>query len=726
MSEVENMVDAIEKLVDKKIANAMRGGSSTVPATYMGTDSEGKAWVVLAGADAATPVRRTSVEAARGDTVSVTVADGMAVIDANLTDKSAGVASVAKADEKAVVAQETAVEAIDYASQASAAAGAAQSSASTAYAAAQTAQASADSAVADAARANEAATQAISDAATAHDAADSAQDSADKAIYALSDVEKVVGTVNWIAEHSKATSDTTVVEGKAYYERDATTGKLTYIEPESGSNPAQMGLWELDESVRNFLASHLWLDLYGLNLSVDSANGYRIHQGTVDGTKAVGTYIIDPSGNIVQTLNASGVVIGMDSGSHVSVGANSLTMADAARKLLTISFDGLVNIVNSGGDPSVTPYSEKDLYSVYAMLTSGYTVSGTAVLDPQGGATLYTVESESVRNRYGDLVCSPTRYISYDSTAERFELSARMTPQVESDAIPTVVSFGNASVRASGGKLEITADGVAEGYDTAASGLGSHAEGFTSVAEGTYSHAEGNASYATGDASHAEGDGATASGDVSHAEGTGTEASGQYSHAEGRNTHATGQSSHAQNYGTIAASVAQTALGKYNVEDENGLYAVIVGNGTAGRNRSNALTVDWSGNVECQGTVNGVDLSEVGTVETAAAASVSVPTGSNTDMRSISLGAGVWAVTGRAQFANNQTGRRAVKLSTTSQESGNVPSTLSVNPVSGGTTQVSTTRIFSLQSASTVYLVGWQNSGGALACYGEIEATRIG
>ena len=58
--------------------------------------------------------------------------------------------------------------------------------------------------------------------------------------------------------------------------------------------------------------------------------------------------------------------------------------------------------------------------------------------------------------------------------------------------------------------------------------------------------------------------------------------------------------------GTVAASSNQTALGRWNVEDASGDYALVIGNGTS-TTRGNALTVDWDGNVEC-GTVNGADI----------------------------------------------------------------------------------------------------------------------
>ena len=77
MNDAEMMAEAIEKVVDDKIAKALRDGTQTVTAEYMGTDADGKMWVMLPGAASATPVRRSSVETSVGDTVNVTVGDGM-------------------------------------------------------------------------------------------------------------------------------------------------------------------------------------------------------------------------------------------------------------------------------------------------------------------------------------------------------------------------------------------------------------------------------------------------------------------------------------------------------------------------------------------------------------------------------------------------------------------------------------------------------------------------
>lgn len=146
-----------------------------------------------------------------------------------------------------------------------------------------------------------------------------------------------------------------------------------------------------------------------------------------------------------------------------------------------------------------------------------------------------------------------------------------------------------------------------EGKDTTASGY-SHAEGYNTTASGSYSHAEGSGTTANGNCSHAEGQHTTAS-DHSHAEGYSTTASG-YSHAEGHTTTASGAISHVEGSGTTANHRSQHVFGEYNVLDDStahanarGNYVEIVGNGTNGSSRSNARTLDWSGNEVLSGTI---------------------------------------------------------------------------------------------------------------------------
>lgn len=154
----------------------------------------------------------------------------------------------------------------------------------------------------------------------------------------------------------------------------------------------------------------------------------------------------------------------------------------------------------------------------------------------------------------------------------------------------------------------------AEGNSTIASESASHAEGYGTIASGARSHAEGIWATASGAYSHAEGYGTTASGQQSHAEGWDTTASGARSHAEGYATTTSGWYSHAQNYGTIAQTMSQTVIGEYNLQDTKGSvvsrgnYAFIIGNGSS-LERSNALTVDWSGGIQMYLDSNGTSSS---------------------------------------------------------------------------------------------------------------------
>lgn len=139
-------------------------------------------------------------------------------------------------------------------------------------------------------------------------------------------------------------------------------------------------------------------------------------------------------------------------------------------------------------------------------------------------------------------------------------------------------------------------------------------EGSETAQSGTYSHAEGYQTTSSGDDSHAEGYYAFTQGMGSHAEGNYTRAVGNFSHAEGTEAYALGHSSHAGGFYTKATRKAQTVIGRYNEEDtqgtdgtEYGKYAFIIGNGSDSSHRSNALAVNWNGDVECE-TINGINI----------------------------------------------------------------------------------------------------------------------
>ena len=112
---------------------------------------------------------------------------------------------------------------------------------------------------------------------------------------------------------------------------------------------------------------------------------------------------------------------------------------------------------------------------------------------------------------------------------------------------------------------------------------------------------ENAASSAGASRSHAEGSETVTRGKNSHAEGRKTLAEGENSHAEGCLSVSHGESSHAEGYSTIAQGLYQHVSGRYNTEDTEDKYAEIVGNGAYDMSshtakRSNARTLDWSGN----------------------------------------------------------------------------------------------------------------------------------
>lgn len=92
-----------------------------------------------------------------------------------------------------------------------------------------------------------------------------------------------------------------------------------------------------------------------------------------------------------------------------------------------------------------------------------------------------------------------------------------------------------------------------------------------------------------------------------------TKATGGNALAFGAGVVSGGQASQAFGIGTEATGRASLVCGQFNVKDTNAedsshgtgarKYVFTVGNGTADNARSNALAVDWSGNVEVGGTL---------------------------------------------------------------------------------------------------------------------------
>lgn len=268
--------------------------------------------------------------------------------------------------------------------------------------------------------------------------------------------------------------------------------------------------------------------------------------------------------------------------------------------------------------------------------------SGYKVLVANTGVFLQNPSGATVAS-YGETAVTGRDAVGYSRTevsGSGLRIMHKVTQfQTPTDIVLADIGYGSGAAESGTDSAPYASFGVRDprdpgnyslmgGYHTYASGYCSQAFGNGSTASGPYSHAEGISSTASGDASHAEGgstaSGAnahsegtftTASGDRSHAEGYNTTADGTDSHSEGNGTSASGNYSHAHGWGTIASSVAQTAIGRYNKEHSGttvGTPVFIIGNGSSS-NRSDALTVDWSGNVDIASgakyKINGTDLS---------------------------------------------------------------------------------------------------------------------
>lgn len=354
--------------------------------------------------------------------------------------------------------------------------------------------------------------------------------------------------------------------------------------------------------------------------------------------------------NVVASFGKDGAQIGMNDQSHVEMDYHSLQMIDKDNK----TYFHVSDMRDKNGKVWVTEkiryIAGTNTYTLKYSPSSDFTLNwcdnyyGTSQRNPGS----YTRNDKTVTLEQAlpeTAICLVAKYRA-DISVNAFTLGERAssssvgpfsTALGKYNEAAGTSSFahgtgchaiGNDSHAEGNNTIAVGSSSHTEGYNTQAIAMGSHAEGQTTTASGWYSHSEGNGSAASGQAAHSEGH-STASGDWSHAEGHSTESRGAYSHAEGfmstgsgGESHAEGYNtlasadcshaegygskasglySHAQNYSTIASGSSQTALGKWNESDTS--KAVIIGNGTSSSARSNALTVDWSGNVETAGDI---------------------------------------------------------------------------------------------------------------------------
>ena len=331
--------------------------------------------------------------------------------------------------------------------------------------------------------------------------------------------------------------------------------------------------------------------------------------------------------NNVASFGSTAIVIGEEANANLHLTFNNLSMVDKdgtkffevgdnrnAEGVATIKHTAMVS-VGSTGSATVTVNSNiSSIVSVYAdsvqLSSSRYsfnnktvTINGLTANSQTSIEITYTTKNSSLYLTFGNRDSSGN--IGNYSIAEGID----------------VIASGAYSHAEGQGTTASGAYSHAEGQGTTARGMYSHAEGRYTTARGMYSHAEGRYTTASEDESHTEGYNTTASGYASHAEGYYTDANEWASHAEGDGTTASAKGTHAGGLGTVADGEYMTAIGKHNTENSG--KAFVVGNGTSNTNRSDAFTVDWSGNTVMKGGLTlgtALSIANGGTGATTAAA----------------------------------------------------------------------------------------------------------
>lgn len=247
--------------------------------------------------------------------------------------------------------------------------------------------------------------------------------------------------------------------------------------------------------------------------------------------------------------------------------------------------------------------------------------------------------------------------------------------------------------------------------------------------------------YSIGNYSFSGGYSTIAAGYSSTAEGCVTRAIGGFSHAEGYNTIALGDYSHAAGVSTITNPNrnAQTVIGQYNIQDtsvpdilQRGGLLLIIGNGIgiqgADNERSNALTVDWDGNVKCAGyIIASGHTNPIGWYDTHNNTS-SISSGTtyqSISASAISLAPGRYMLFGSARFSGASSGYRGITIFEGNDTIGRAAASQPCIPSSSWTTALNTSCFVAVSSTTTYKLGVYQNSGSSLSTTWDFYAVAI-
>lgn len=591
---LQEVVDALKQ--DPEIKN------NVYQATVSRIDGEGVVWVNIAGSDTETPTAITSAEVAPGDAVNVEWRNNKLYIGGNYSNPSAGVVRVSNVEQIADVAVANASRA-------------------------QTAAANAESA----------AENALASASTAKTAAETAQTAADTALVNLATTENVVGVLNWITAHGTMTltSDVTVNPAHVYFVVDPTgdyvVGGTHYSVVAEPTDDDIATYYELtiDDSVQNYVATHIVVDSEGLWIIPD-AGGNKVLIATGSGSTytTAGTYIVGTGNVVLASFTASGAQIGRNDGGNVSIDNNSVDINDGASQLATFGADGAQIGKDDENRLIITPIELLQKNSDGAVFFNVNTNNGTktisVTLSGDSGSQSATIATSGSYTKTSEI--SIPSDLSPGTTVELSAMTGKLKPQYTgSEMVGWSFTFQNSTFNSTYREpndafinsntlacFDVPSSSISVGTDL----TNSYSCDFTvkysgSTTIGLY-HVSCVVSYSSANNK------ITSTWTVENNFSESRTISFQWSSLQGIFSYSTtvpyyvigtsadaavGAFSIVGGQSVYATSDNQASFGKFNVQDINNDYAFIVGNGSDSANRSNALTVDWSGNVEAAGDV---------------------------------------------------------------------------------------------------------------------------
>lgn len=541
-----------------------------------------------------------------GDRVVVTIdpKKRSATVKGNLTNVPTDDTTALEAIDRADVATAAANDALTAAENAETAAGNAQTAAGNAVTAAGNAATAAANAktAADAAQAD--ATQALADAATAAGAASSATTAAQAAQGSATAAGEAAARAQAAADAAQGDID----DMQEYFWHDAlgahVLSDLEYeaVTPAGTENPSSEGWYELDAATGTYSLT--------TDISVDSSKTYykatsiRYRQDM----KGAGTefFELDESAGTQTSVAAFG-------GSGATIGkSNSTRFAITSNRLVGINSDSVPLFdVDYSGTASRTFKAQGDTTAYPFKATGLYRFSYTQTVDVSSADIGETISIDTLSS-YGAYM-----RLRAPTTGERIEFGINSVSKYACDVTVTHASDYNELRMLATATRTFTAGTSAQTtiaanniycYMYAADGTSIGSETMSLRCTITYDADAGTVTFHWGVI-------------ISHYFLHCLLAIPQHrvtwqtttiapAYTLGTRSGTSGGFSVAAGLGIIASTDYQTAIGTYNEEDANGDYLLIVGNGSSETSRANAFTVDTSGNIKC-GTVNSLDVGAI-------------------------------------------------------------------------------------------------------------------